>query len=108
MWRTDHFVANPAAVYNGNMTNGGWGGLGIPQHFVDKFIANDGLESHRLKGTMVSIEDVVYNFEYLNADINAMTLEQKKASSMDSLSILMSSRQQGRMTSITMAVRISV
>lgn len=80
MWRTDHFVANPAAVYNGNMSNGGWGGLGIPQHFVDKFIANDGLESHRLKGTMVSIEDVVYNFEYVNADINAMTLEQKKAS----------------------------
>ena len=78
-WRTDHFVADPSKV-SVNISNGGWGGLGVPQRLVDKFIANDGEDSYRLKGTIRSIEDIVYNSEYLNADLNALTLEEKKAS----------------------------
>ena len=78
-WRTDHFVADPSKV-SVNISNGGWGGLGVPQRLVDKFIANDGVDSYRLKGTIRSIEDIVYNSEYLNADLNALTLEEKKAS----------------------------
>lgn len=80
LWRTDHFVTNPGYVYTGGISNGGWGGLGIPQHFADRFIANDGPDSYRVKGTMVSIEDMVYNFEYQNPDLNALSLEEKKAS----------------------------
>lgn len=78
-WRTDHFVADPSKV-SVNISNGGWGGLGVPQRLVDKFIANDGVDSYRLKGTIRSIEDVVYKSEYLNADLNALSLEEKKAS----------------------------
>ena len=78
-WRTDHFVADPSKV-SVNISNGGWGGLGVPQRLVDKFIANDGVDSYRLKGTIRSIEDIVYKSEYLNADLNALSLEEKKAS----------------------------
>lgn len=78
-WRTDHFVADPSKV-SVNISNGGWGGLGVPQHLVDKFIANDGVDSYRLKGTIRSIEDIVYNSEYLNPELNALTVDQKKAS----------------------------
>lgn len=78
-WRTDHFVADPSKV-SVNISNGGWGGLGVPQHLVDKFIANDGVDSYRLKGTIRSIEDIVYKSEYLNEDLNALSVEEKKAS----------------------------
>lgn len=82
LWRGDHFIAgaDPVKEYTGGMNNGGWGGLGIPQYFADKFIANDGLDSHRLKATMVSIEDMVYTFDYQGAELNAMTPEERKAS----------------------------
>ena len=80
LWRGDHFVADPTTQYTGGMNNGGWGGLGIPQYFVDKFIANDGLDSYRLKGTMISIEDLVYKSEYVSPGLNALTLEEKKES----------------------------
>ena len=78
-WRTDHFVADPSKV-SVNISNGGWGGLGVPQHLVDKFIANDGVDSYRLKGTIRSIEDIVYKSEYLNEELNALSVEEKKAS----------------------------
>ena len=77
LWRGDKFVADPTVQYS---SVSGWGGLGVPQHFVDKFIANDGLDSYRLKGTIRSIEDIVYNSEYGTAALDGMTLEQKKAS----------------------------
>ncbi len=82
LWRGDHFVsgANPVTEYTGNLQNSGWGGLGIPQDFADKFIANDGLDSHRLKGTMVSIEDMVYTFAYPSKELTNKSLEEKKAS----------------------------
>ena len=78
-WRTDHFVADPSKV-SVNISNGGWGGLGVPQYLVDKFIANDGVDSYRLKGTIRSIEDIVYKSEYLNEELNALSVEEKKAS----------------------------
>lgn len=76
-WRSDHFVANPSTNYS---SIDGWGGCGLPQSFVDEFIENDGLDSYRLKATMISIEDVVYKSVYNLADIDAMTPEQKAAS----------------------------
>ena len=80
LWRGDHFVADPTTQYTGGMQNGGWGGLGIPQYFVDKFIANDGVDSYRVKGTMRSIEDIVYNSEYVSPALNEMTVDEKMAS----------------------------
>ncbi len=76
-WRSDHFVLNPSSSYSGI---DGWGGLGIPQWVADEFIANDGPDSYRVKATMIPIEDVVYNTVYGLAEVDAMTLEQKKAS----------------------------
>ena len=77
LWRGDKFIADPNAPYS---SVSGWGGLGVPQHFVDKFIANDGVDSHRFKGTLISIEDIVYNTVYGVEDIDNLTLEQKKVS----------------------------
>lgn len=78
-WRTDHFAnaVGPQAVYTGGCD--GWGGLGVPQWFGDEFYANDG-HSYRFDATFKHIDDVIYNMPYANADINNMTLEQKKAS----------------------------
>ncbi len=75
-WRSDHFVANPSTSYS---SIDGWGGCGVPTWFADEFIANDGLESHRLNATIISIEDVVYNSVY-NLPVDELTLEQKKVS----------------------------
>ena len=72
-WRSDHFAAAPQAVYAGI---DGWGGLGVPQWFGDEFYANDG-DSYRLKATLKNIDDAVYNMEYADAKINAMTQAQK-------------------------------
>ena len=72
-WRSDHFAAAPQAVYAGI---DGWGGLGVPQWFGDEFYANDG-NSYRLKATLKHIDDAVYNMEYADAKINAMTQAQK-------------------------------
>ena len=78
-WRSDHFVAgaSPQGKYTGGVD--GWGGLGVPQWFGDEFFANDG-HSYRFDATLKHIDDAVYGMEYNSADINAMTLEQKKAS----------------------------
>jgi len=78
-WRSDHFVAgaSPQSKYTGGVD--GWGGLGVPQWFGDEFFANDG-HSPRFDATLKHIDDAVYNMEYNNDEINAMTLEQKKAS----------------------------
>lgn len=78
-WRSDHFVANPSSSYSGI---DGWGGLGIPQRVADEFIANDGPDSHRVKATMISIEDVVYNTVYGLPAVDELTPEEKKTSNL--------------------------
>lgn len=80
-WRNDHFIegARPGTSYS---SIDGWGGSGVPQSFADKFVANDGLDSYRLNATIRHIDDVVYNSVYGGDGVlDAMTLEEKKASS---------------------------
>lgn len=72
-WRASSFVKSPQSVYSGIE---GWGGLGVPQWFGDEFHANDG-DSYRFKATLKHIDDAVYNMEYADAKINAMTQAQK-------------------------------
>lgn len=72
-WRTDHFVSSPTTTYSGL---DGWGGCGVPATFAKEFIENDGLDSKRVKASIISIEDVVYNYCVAG---QGMTLEQKKA-----------------------------
>ena len=80
-WRSDHFAtgASPQAVYTGGVD--GWGGLGVPQWFGDEFFANDG-HSPRFDGTFKRIDDAVYNMEYSNPDVAALTPEQRKTSTL--------------------------
>ena len=72
-WRAGNFVKSPQSVYSGI---DGWGGLGVPQWFGEEFHANDG-DSYRFKATLKHIDDAVYNMEYADAKINAMTQAQK-------------------------------
>ena len=78
-WRSDHFVAgaSPQGKYTGGVD--GWGGLGVPQWFGDEFLANDG-HSFRFDATLKHVDDAIYGMEYNSADINKMSLEEKKAS----------------------------
>lgn len=76
-WRSDHFVAKPNFVYTGGVD--GWGGLGVPQWFGDEFFENDG-HSYRFDATLKHIDDVVYNMEYSEPELNSMSLEEKKVS----------------------------
>ena len=78
-WRSDHFVAgaSPQGKYTGGVD--GWGGLGVPQWFGDEFFANDG-HSPRFDATLKHIDDAVYNMEYTNPEIAALSPEQRKAS----------------------------
>lgn len=76
-WRSDHFVAKPNEVYTGGVD--GWGGLGVPQWFGDEFFANDG-HSYRFDATLKHIDDVVYNMPYVDKALNAMSVDEKKAS----------------------------
>ena len=80
-WRSDHFVAgaSPQGAYTGGVD--GWGGLGVPQWFGDEFFANDG-HSPRFDATLKRIDDAVYNMEYSNPDIAALTPEQRKTSTL--------------------------
>ena len=80
-WRSDHFAtgASPQAAYTGGVD--GWGGLGVPQWFGDEFFANDG-HSPRFDGTFKRIDDAVYNMEYSNPDVAALTPEQRKTSTL--------------------------
>ena len=78
-WRSDHFVAgaSPQGKYTGGVD--GWGGLGVPQWFGDEFFANDG-HSFRFDATLKHVDDAVYNMEYANPEIAALTPEQRKTS----------------------------
>ena len=78
-WRSDHFVAgaSPQGKYTGGVD--GWGGLGVPQWFGDEFFANDG-HSFRFDATLKHADNAIYGMEYNSADINKMSLEEKKAS----------------------------
>ena len=76
-WRAGNFVTSPNKVYCGGLD--GWGGLGVPQWFGDEFFANDG-HSYRFDATLKHIDDAVYNMEYIDENINKMSLEEKKAS----------------------------
>jgi len=78
-WRSDHFVAgaSPQSKYTGGVD--GWGGLGVPQWFGDEFFANDG-HSPRFDATLKSIDDAVYNMDYGDETVSAMTPEQRKVS----------------------------
>lgn len=78
-WRGDHFVdgAVPQFVYSGGAD--GWGGLGVPQWFGDEFFANEG-HSQRFDATLKRVDDAIYNMVYADSALNAMTLDQKKAS----------------------------
>ena len=78
-WRSDHFVAgaSPQAKYTGGVD--GWGGLGVPKWFGDEFFANDG-HSPRFDATLKLVDDAVYNMEYNDPKIAALTPEQRKTS----------------------------
>ena len=78
-WRSDHFVAgaSPQGKYTGGVD--GWGGLGVPQWFGDEFFANDG-HSYRFDATLIHIDDAVYGMEYNNAEIAALSYEERKTS----------------------------
>lgn len=78
-WRSDHFIANPSANYS---SIDGWGGCGVPEAFAKEFIANDGLDSYRLNGTIISIEKIVYELPTGIPEIDKMSLAEKKASNM--------------------------
>lgn len=56
-WRSDHMKAAPNATY---VTVDGWGGCGVPMAFAKEFIDNDGLDSYRLKASIVSVEDAFF------------------------------------------------
>ena len=76
-WRSVHFVTSPHFKYNGGAD--GWGGLGVPQWFGDEFFANEG-HSYRFDATLKHVDDAIYNMEYMDESINAMSLDEKKAS----------------------------
>jgi hypothetical protein len=80
-WRSDHFVAgaSPQAKYTGGVD--GWGGLGVPKWFGDEFLANDG-HSPRFDATLKLVDDAVYNMEYNDPAIAALTPEQRKTSAL--------------------------
>jgi len=86
-WRAGNFVANPSGKYIGGCD--GWGSIGIPEWYGEAFHQNDG-DSKRFKATLMHIDDAVYQTSgidgmgytdpALDAEVNAMTLEQKKVS----------------------------
>ena len=56
--RTGYFKKPPLGGYTGGVE--GWGSIGLPEWYADAFVANDGLDSKRLKATMVNIENLIY------------------------------------------------
>ena len=74
-WRSDKFVTNPTTAYS---SIEGWGACGVPESFVNEFIANDGTDSYRFKGSIINIEDIIYNTVYGDPEIDDLTLEEKK------------------------------
>ena len=74
-WRSDKFVSSPTNAYS---SLEGWGGCGVPKAFADEFKENDGVDSYRFKGSLIDIEDLIYNTVYGDPEIDNLTLEQKK------------------------------
>lgn len=58
----------------------GWGGCGVPKSFADEFVANDGLNSYRLKASIISIEDLMYGKLIEWKPIKGKSLEEIKQS----------------------------
>ena len=56
--RTGYFKKPPLNTYTGSLE--GWGSIGLPEWYAEAFVDNDGLDSKRLKATMVNIEDLIY------------------------------------------------
>lgn len=56
--RSGYFKKPPLGGYTGSVE--GWGSIGLPEWYAKAFVNNDGLESTRLKNTMVNIEDLIY------------------------------------------------
>ncbi len=56
--RSDKFKRPPLGKYTDNVA--GWGSIGLPKWYADEFVENDGLDSKRLKATMVNIENLIY------------------------------------------------
>ena len=56
--RSDKFRRPPLGKYTDNVA--GWGSIGLPKWYADEFVENDGLDSKRLKATMVNIENLIY------------------------------------------------
>ena len=52
------FKKPPLGGYTGGVE--GWGSIGLPEWYAKAFVENDGVESTRLKNTMVNIEDLIY------------------------------------------------
>ena len=88
-WRAGNFKVNPAGKYCGI---DGWGSIGLPEWYGVAFAKNDNggegvdYKSDRFKATLMHIDDAVYGTSgiegmvYVDPEINAMTLEQKKTS----------------------------
>ena len=56
--RTGYLKKPPLGTYTGGVE--GWGSIGLPEWYAKAFVDNDGLDSKRLKSTMVNIEDLIY------------------------------------------------
>ena len=56
--RSGYFKKNPLLKYTGGVE--GWGSIGLPEWYADAFVANDGVDSKRLKATMVTIDNLIY------------------------------------------------
>ena len=63
--RTGYFKKPPLGTYTGGTE--GWGSIGLTEWYSEAFVANDGRDSKRLKGTMVNIEDLIYGTTGISA-----------------------------------------
>ena len=75
-WRAGNFKANPGKMYSGI---DGWGSVGVPLWFGNEFFENDG-HSYRFDATLKHIDDAVYDMPYADESLNAMSREEKMAS----------------------------
>ncbi len=58
----------------------GWGGCGVPMWVAREFVDNDGVDSYRLKASIISIEDLMYGKLIEWKPIKGMKLEDIKKS----------------------------
>lgn len=75
-WRGDHFIVNPVGAYT---SIDGWGGCGVPVWFSKAMLENDG-QSARFQTCFMPIDKLIYETKYGIAEIDDMTIDQKKAS----------------------------